>query len=380
MNCVRAWAAGATLAIAAVAFAGCGGAREATPAPGLAPETQADTERVREAASGVSIALAGDVMLGRLVSGVIDEAGPAYPWGDMLPSLRAFDLFLINLEFTLTSHTERWHDGAFKAFYFRADPIVVDSLLEAGVDFASVANNHTLDFQIEGLHETIRVLDGAGIAHAGSGADLAAARHPAMLSAGGLRVAVVGWADYPAEWAATDESAGVNYTRVSAEQEDFEPVERALLAAREEADLVVFSIHWGPNWRVRPPMEFRRFARAVIDAGADVFWGHSAHIVQGVEFYCGRPILYDTGDFVDDYAVDPEERNDLSALFVLWVSPEEAEVQAVEVVPVRIENMQVNRARGSERVWLMERLGELSDEMGTQLVEGEEGVFLRPAR
>ena len=68
--------------------------------------------------------------------------------------------------------------------------------------------------------------------------------------------------------------------------------------------------------RSRPTSEFRVFARRVIEAGADVFWGHSAHIVQGVEVWRGKPILYDTGDFVDDYAVDTNLRNDLSGLFL----------------------------------------------------------------
>ncbi|MBM3957295.1 MAG: CapA family protein [Gemmatimonadetes bacterium] len=333
MGWLRAWVVRIGAALAATAVAGCGGAPEGVVPRAGAPEADAQPETtVRTGA--VSIALAGDVMLGRLVNDLIYEAGPAYVWGEMLESLRAYDLFLVNLEFALTSHTEPWHDGAFKAFYFRADPSAVESLQEAGVDFASLANNHALDFQVAGMLETLRVLEGAGIAHAGAGENAAAARVPAVLRAKGLRVGVVSWADYPVEWAAGEDSPGINFTPVSVEAEDFAAVERAIRAAREQADFVVFSIHWGPNWRVRPPEGFRRFARAVIDAGVDVFWGHSAHIVQGVEFYSGRPILYDTGDFVDDYAVDPEKRNDLSAL---------------------------------------------CGEMGTEVVEGEAGVLLRPA-
>ena len=88
----------------------------------------------------------------------------------------------------------------------------------------------------------------------------------------------------------------------------------------------------------------------MIDAGADVFWGHSAHVVQGVEIWHDKPILYDTGDFVDDYAVDPELRNDLSALFLLRAGP--PAIERIDVVPVAIGRCQVNRARGAEREWL----------------------------
>jgi len=361
----------ATAAVVVAALAGCARAAEVPATPSEARPTDAEP--------GISIALAGDVMLGRLVGEAIDETGPAFPWGGMLPELRAPDLFLINMEFVLTAHTDPWRNGGYKAFYFRADPSAVEALQEAGVDFASTANNHAMDFQETGLLETIRVLDEAGIAHAGSGSDVDEARSPAVLSADGLKVAVLSWADYPVEWAATEDSPGINFTRVPVSSEGFAAIERAIHAAREAADFVVFSIHWGPNWRVRPPQGFRQFAHAVVDAGADVFWGHSAHIVQGVEFYGGKPILYDTGDFVDDYAVNPDMRNDLSALFVLHVPADQARVDRVEVMPVKIENMQVNHSGGKDREWFVERLGGLCAEMGTELVAEERRLFLLPA-
>jgi poly-gamma-glutamate capsule biosynthesis protein CapA/YwtB (metallophosphatase superfamily) len=88
-------------------------------------------------------------------------------------------------------------------------------------------------------------------------------------------------------------------------------VEHSIQPARATgADLVVFSIHWGPNMRQAPPDEFKQFARAVLDAGADIFHGHSAHIFQGIEIYKGKPILYDIGDLIDDYYVDIVNKND----------------------------------------------------------------------
>jgi poly-gamma-glutamate capsule biosynthesis protein CapA/YwtB (metallophosphatase superfamily) len=152
----------------------------------------------------------------------------------------------------------------------------------------------------------------------------------------------------------------------------FAPIARSLRAARDEAELVVFSIHWGPNMRLRPPPDFRDFARAVIDAGADVFWGHSAHVVQGIEVWNGKPILYDTGDFADDYAVDPQLRNDLSALFLLRVRG--THVDEIELVPVAIGEMQVNLAHRGEREFFLDRLIQLSAEMGTGVVKAETGA------
>ncbi len=320
----------------------------------------------RRDGASLTLALAGDVMLGRLVDESLAGGEYARPWGDVGPALRAADLFLVNLECALTHRTERWSDGGYKPFYFRADPAAVRSLELGRVDFASVANNHIGDFGSEGLRDTLAALDGAGIAHAGAGVDGLSARQPALLSRAGMRVAVVALADYPAEWAATASAPGINYTPVSLQPEHFDQVKVSLAVAREQADLVIFSIHWGPNMRDRPSRAFQAFARAVIDAGADIFWGHSAHVVQGIEFRRGHPILYDTGDLVDDYAVDPALRNDLSAVFLLTVAP--AGVPEIEIVPVQIGDLQVNLARGPERDWFLERVNARCAELGTALV------------
>jgi poly-gamma-glutamate synthesis protein (capsule biosynthesis protein) len=195
-----------------------------------------------------------------------------------------------------------------------------------------------------------------------------------VLTVQGWRVAVVAFADYPAEWAASD-PPGINYVPVSTARDQFQVVESAISDARAQADFVVFSIHWGPNMSLRPTPRFQEFARAVIDAGADVFWGHSAHVVQGLELWNGKPLLYDTGDFVDDYAVDLELRNDLSALFVLKVCP--PDVRRIDLVPVKIEDMQVNRARGGDRSRFIERFSELCAEMGTEVETTDAALSIR---
>jgi poly-gamma-glutamate synthesis protein (capsule biosynthesis protein) len=320
------------------------------------------------------IALAGDVMLGRTVAEVIAARGFGYPWGDVLPYLREADLFLVNLECALTRAKEPWRDGRFKAFYFRAEPEAVETLRLGGVDFASLANNHAADFRKEGLLETVRVLDDAGIANAGAGADAEEASAPVFLDVAGVRVGVTAFADHPEEWAAAAGQPGINYIPISTDEPVMRRVEAALRAARQDADFVVFTVHWGPNMRSRPTPDFRDFARVVISAGADLFWGHSAHLVQGVEFWKGKPILYDTGDFVDDYAVDSELRNDLSALFLITAEP--GHVVSVEAIPVWISDMRVNVARGTQRVRFLRHLTALCSEMNTRVVQQESGPVL----
>jgi poly-gamma-glutamate synthesis protein (capsule biosynthesis protein) len=312
-------------------------------------------------------------MLGRLVNETLREHPPAHPWGDVAPILWGADAFLVNLECAITSRVVRWHNGHYKPFHFRADPDGAVNTLRAGrVDLASLANNHIVDFGFDGLLDTIAALDAAHIAHAGAGRDLGAARSPAIVSIKGFRVAVVAFADYPEAWSATADTPGLAFTRVAIDDASFAPVAEALGAARAVSDVVVFSIHWGPNMQERPTGEFRHFAHRVIDSGATIFWGHSAHVVQGIEFRGKGVILYDTGDFVDDYAVDRALRNDLGALFLLRVRP--GAVNSVELVPTQIANMQVTVAHNEERAWFLRRLDGLSRELGSEVIVDPAGV------
>lgn len=324
---------------------------------------------------GRTLAFGGDLMLGRTVARHIAAEGRLAVWGDILPSLWSADLVLANLECALTRSATEWRDGARKAFYFRADPRAVQVLTAAGIDVVSLANNHILDFAEQGLRETIAALDRAGLAHAGAGIDRAAAARPALVNADGLRVAVIACADHPEEWAATADRPGINLVRIGSET-DLERVAAWLTAARESADFVVLSLHWGPNMRERPSPEFRAFARAVIDAGADIVWGHSAHVVQGVEFHHGRPILYDTGDLVDDYAIDADLRNDLGALFLVQVRG--TTTDEVGLLPLRITDMRVGRATDGDRAWFARRITALSRELGTDIDVTDERLIACP--
>jgi poly-gamma-glutamate capsule biosynthesis protein CapA/YwtB (metallophosphatase superfamily) len=126
--------------------------------------------------------------------------------------------------------------------------------------------------------------------------------------------------------------AGTNYIQISLAEESLKVVKESIIKSRTTgADVVIFSIHWGPNMAERPSPLFREFAHAVMDAGADVFHGHSAHVFQGIEMHRGKPIIYDSGDFVDDYSVDPVLRNDRGLIFRLLV--EEKQVKHLDCFP-----------------------------------------------
>ena len=208
--------------------------------------------------------------------------------------------------------------------HLRSTPGTASALADAGVDVVSLANNHTLDYGFTGLDQTIRLLDGAGIAHAGAGRDLAAARQPALLDVNGLRIALFSYTSVCVpSFAATAATPGVAMVRIkttyaanlrlfqqpgspmliqtAGEPEDVAALLDEVKAAKTRADVVIVAWHWGISERWGKLADYQReLGRAVIDAGASAIMGHHAHMLLGVEFYRGCPIFYSLGNFAFD--------------------------------------------------------------------------------
>lgn len=312
-----------------------------------------------------TIGLAGDVMIGRTVDDIIGSEGYGYPWGNLLTLLGSTDINLINLETTLTNSNKKIH----KVFNFKAAPDRVNTLTEGHITAVNLANNHILDFSEEGLIETIHTLEKARIKYVGAGRNEEEAGKPVILTCGNIRIGLVGLTDNEPGWHAGTSNSGTNYINVF----DNWYKEKALKSIRDlrkEADLVILSIHWGPNMKEKPDPAFVEFAHGVIDNGADIIHGHSAHIFQGIEIYRQKLILYDTGDFVDDYAVDPVLRNDHSFFFLIEI--DEEKLFRLQLIPVLISKYQVNLALGAEARWSIWRMQQLSTSFGTRVSdEGE---------
>ena len=315
-------------------------------------------------------------MLGRLVNDRLKDMQAEDAWGDVLPHLAQADLRIVNLECALTTHLQQWTRTE-KMFHFRADPEAVRVLQAARIDACALANNHILDYEVQGLRDTLRVLDASGIRHAGAGPNAEEASAPAIIDASGTspsRVALLSFTDNEPDFAATTERPGTNYLEVSLQQETLARIANDIAQARAQgADLVVFSNHWGANFVERPSAEFRSFARRVIELGADIYHGHSAHICQGIEIYQGKPILYDSGNFIDDYAVHPQLRNDRSCLFKLKF--EQDKLCCIELLPVSLNVAHVALARGKEFEAICAHMEMLCAEFGTKLLRQDDRLL-----
>ena len=314
----------------------------------------------------VTVALVGDTMLGR---GVARALTTSPPQALVAPEVRAAmdqaDLVVLNLECCISERGRPW-DAPGKPFFFRAPPRAVELLVLLGVDCVTLANNHALDYGVDALLDTLVHLDAAGIAVVGAGADLEQARQPAVLGASGLRVAVVGVTDHPPDFSAGPDRPGVAFADLGRAVPDW--LLQTVRAA--DADVLLVSPHWGPNMTTAPVRHVRRAATALVDAGATLVAGHSAHVPHGV---AGR-VLYDLGDFLDDYRVDPRLRNDLGLLFL--VSLDAGGPVRLEALPLKLDFCHTRLAAGEDAAWMRHRFRSACATLGTTVEQATDRLIV----
>lgn len=314
-----------------------------------------------EPATELKLALAGDTMLGRGVAERLrSEPAPSLFAPELVEAVREADIFVLNLECCISTRGTPWPDPG-KPFFFRAPPAAAEALAQLGVSCVTLANNHALDYGVQALLDTFHHLEAAGIVWVGAGRTDGEARTPAVLTAGGLRLALVGVTDHPADYAAGPDRPGVAYADLRHDLPEW------LLGAigGAEADAVLVTPHWGPNMASRPLRPIRAAAAALVGAGATLIAGHSAHVFQGVE----GPVLYDLGDFVDDYYVDRLLRNDLGLLF--FVTLDAQGPQTLEVLPLKLGYCHTRMAEGDDAAWIRHRFRKACRAFGTEIDEHE---------
>ncbi len=321
--------------------------------------------------TSIRVALAGDTMLGRGVGEELlrHSSRPLFS-AEIVAMVREADLFVLNLECCISERGERWPDPA-KPFFFRAPPSAIDQLLLLGVDCVTLANNHALDYGTVALTDTLDHLAGAGIAVVGAGRTIEEARAPVVLEHDEFRLRVVGLTDHPREFAAGSDRPGVAY----AELDHGVPEWVVAAIGGTGADATLVTPHWGPNMTTRPVSRVRRSADGLRHAGATLVAGHSAHVFHGVE----GNVLFDLGDFIDDYAVDPGLRNDLGMLFI--VDLEATGPRRLEAIPIALDYAHTRVADGEEAGWIQRRFRTACHEMGVEVedVDGRSVITWEPA-
>ncbi|MCC6915154.1 MAG: CapA family protein [Rhodospirillaceae bacterium] len=281
----------------------------------------------------------------------------------------------------------------------KSDPSIVKEFVWAGTDVVSLANNHMMDFGSSGLETTRRTLDDAGIKHSGAGVNLAEAFRPTVVERKGLKMALVSVMVSPTLTIGTgagENSPGVAWVRgtsvrkpdgttvIAPWESDLKAMEEAIRAARKQADLVAVSlhIHWG-GLDVVDPDGKQVVARAAVDAGADIILGHGPHVINGIEFYKSKPILYSIGNFAcqfkpEAYTFFPDtlkivqrlssDPKLFESMIVRMVLSPKGEFRRMELLPVELTPDGIPHfVTGDKADAILAKVKTLSDPLGTKV-------------
>ena len=298
--------------------------------------------------STVTVCFGGDVTFANHFEWYVGKRY-RYPFRK-LKCIRKTDLIMVNLENPLTTK------GAArkKVFVFRARPDYVKVLLNGGIDIVNLANNHIYDYSEQGLLETIRYLDEAGIAHVGAGANLDQARKPVIRKVRGLRIGFLGYYGLRPHsdcHPATADSAGTVMRILSYIRKDVHLL-------RPKVDFVVVNFHWGYEKENYPREDQIFVAHKTIDYGADLVIGHHPHVWQGIERYKGGIIAYSLGNFIFGGNSRTYEQ---SALLKVRFAKSKNKKMDARVVPIEINHWQSRLLTGADSVHMINQIKKYSE-------------------
>ena len=286
----------------------------APPEESAAPmETLAPEATLAPGDAEITITAVGDCTLGgdiptgayKSFASYYDQYGPDYFFANVRELFASDDLTIVNLEGPLTT-SEKIRG---RKFNFRGLPEYVSILSGSSVEICNVANNHALDFGMDGLLETADVLEGADIGVSGFG-------RMYYTDVKGVRVGSLGFT----EWDFTQKQ-----------------IEAAVRTARENCDLLIVSIHWGEEGSHMATSAQKRLGRAIVDAGADVVLGTHSHVYGGVELYNGKYIVYSLGNFCFGGNRNPRDKDCMIFQQTFRVSADGAvEDAGINVIPARV--------------------------------------------
>ena len=308
-------------------------------------------------AGKVVLMLVGDIMLAGSASSTLSREGYEYPFAATSNILRGSDIAVGNLE---TPIARKGLEFIEKKFRFKADPKAAAAIRKTGFSVLTLANNHIMDFGAQGLAETLQNLKKEKILHTGAGRNLAEARMPALVEKNGQKIAFLAYSlTYPVAFYAglNQPGAAPGYPRYF--REDIKKVKSC-------ADYVVVSFHWGAESAAFPKSYQMEVAHMAIDAGADVVVGHHPHVLQGIERYKGKLILYSLGNF----AFGSMSRNVEASVIAKIVL--DRGVREVELFPLNVMNAEVRYQpallKGSRGTRVISHLQDLSRRWDTEIV------------
>lgn len=305
----------------------------------------------------VTLALGGDVMMGGLFGEAVKSNGVDYPWQQIMSLTSSADLSVVNLE---TCVSDRGASTKPEGFGFQSLPSTLKGFQNAGIDLVVGANNHIMDYGKEAFLDTMTHLDQAGIAYAGIGKNAQEARQVRVFEKNGVKVGFIAYNQIiPAgSWVAQDGAAG----QAVLTQDRLPAVLAEITQAKQQCDYLIVSLHWGQEYVDYPSAWQTTAAKKMLDAGADMIAGSHPHVLQGIEFYQGKPILYSMGNFL---FLKRDDEAGKTALFELTINKDG--FVSGKLHPIFISGCRGNLLGKDNPMHanIIERMKNLSSNMGT---------------
>jgi poly-gamma-glutamate synthesis protein (capsule biosynthesis protein) len=280
----------------------------------------------------VSLIAVGDILLDRGVRREIVDKGYDYPYLKVKKLLSSADITFGNLECPISDRGNQ----VFKRpdIIFRADKENAIELKKAGFDILNLANNHSMDYGSTALMDTIKVLEKNNITPLGAGQNKAAAHKPIFINKKGLRIGLLGYSIFPPEgYVSLDDKPDVS-------KADIDTIVREINATKQQCDILVVSFHWGTEYQFYAGEMQKQYAHTAVDSGADLILGHHPHVLQELEWYKDKLILYSLGNFVFDRQIQPGTDETAIAKIII----QDKKIKSVEFIPIQIVNSQPKRA------------------------------------
>jgi len=324
------------------------------------------TREAQGEAAEIHLVTVGDIMLADAAQPFLDTYGYDYPFRNLRSSFTGADLLVGNLEVPLTRHPTPLDPD--KTYIYKADPASASALKDFGFNLLCLANNHMLDYGVQGLLDTLETLRTCELPHFGAGASYADAVAGAVLEAKGTRVGHLGFMERYGPYGTTYPDYFARGDQPGVAEMSEEAVRQATGALKPAVDVLVVHLHWGRNYA--PVTEVQRtWGRLAVDLGADLVLGHHPHVAQGVEVYGGVPIVYSLGNFT--FGTPGRFANVDERLHYGWVADaviRGRELTRLELLPVEVNNQVVKfQPRVADAAVLTRLLPFLNGAFGTEM-------------
>jgi poly-gamma-glutamate synthesis protein (capsule biosynthesis protein) len=313
------------------------------------------------ASAQVSFCAVGDILLDRNVRLEIEKNGIHYPFEKTKEFISQHDIAFFNLECPLADSTDGFPIN--KKHSFRGDTSYIKAIKEAGFTIASVANNHTIDYGKNALLQTIENLQQNEIFAVGGGKNQKAAFAPLLFEIKGESFAVFAVLEFLLEGTTfTENTAYPAFAQINRLCDSIEKYQ-------DKVDHILVSFHWGVENAKIPHSRQKEYAHKVIDAGADLVIGHHPHILQGIEVYKEKIILYSLGNFIFD---NTGKLHNQSAIFSCVF--QDGQLKNPQLIPVKIINTRPEIADEKTQNNIFSYLDTLSSAFKTSLLKEKNSI------